>query len=286
MSERTPAPRVALVIGAGAIKCSAALGVYKVLQREGIEVDMVAATSGGTLTGSLIALGYDADTASEMTLRLWTRELTRRRNWKAIRQAALPRLFGFSERWGLVDDRLIVERLREAYGDRTFADTRIPLFVVATDFRNGQKVVLEEGLLVDAIRASIAIPFIFEPWPIGDRLFMDGAQSDPMPIDVAIRERADLILAIGFESPYQRRVGSIARFAFQVTTVMTNNLFQSNFAFQNLAHHNEVITVVPRFEERIGAFDTRKLPKIIEAGERAIEEHLPYLHQLITAAGG
>lgn len=275
--------RVALVIGAGAIKCSAALGVYTVLQREGIAVDMVAATSGGTLTGSLIALGYDADEASEMTLRLWTRELTRQRNRKALLQAALPKMFGFSERWGLIDDSLIMERLRKAYGDRTFADTEIPLFVVATDFRNGEKVVLEEGRLVDAVRASIAIPFIFEPWPIGDRLYMDGAQSDPMPVDVAIRERADVILALGFESPYQRRVSSIARFAFQVTTVMTNNLFRSNFAFQNLAHHNEVITVVPRFEERIGAFDTSKLPKIIEAGERAIEEHLPYLKRLLAA---
>jgi NTE family protein len=237
--------RVALVIGAGAIKCSAALGVYKVLQRAGIDLDMVAACSGGSLSGSLIALGYPADEAADVTARLWTREVTQRRNRRALLQAALPRLFGFDEEFGLVDDRMILERLTEAFGDRTFADTRIPYFVVATDFNTGEKVILDQGRLVDAVRASIAIPFIFKAWRVGGRLLIDGAQVDPMPVDVAMRERADVILALGFESPYQTRVDSIARYAFQVTTVMTNNLLQSNFAFQSLAHHDEVISLVP-----------------------------------------
>lgn len=281
-----PTRRVALVIGAGAIKCSAALGVFKVLQREGIEVGMVAACSGGTLAGTLIALGYEADEAAAMTARLWTREVTQRRNRRALLQAALPRLFGFDDDFGLVDDRLILERLGEAFGERTFADTRIPYFVVTTDFHNGEKVVLSQGRLVDAVRASIAIPFIFRPWRIDGRLLIDGAQSDPMPVDVAIRERADVILALGFESPYQSRVDSIARYAFQVTTVMTNNLLQSNFAFQSLAHHDEVISLVPQFSERIKAFDTGKMPLIVEAGERVMEDHLPYLEKLLAAPAG
>ena len=276
--------RVALVIGSGSIKCCAALGVYSTLQREGIGVDMVAATSGGTLAGTLIALGHDAESARETMLRLWTREITRKKNRRALLQAAMPRTFGFGEKWGLIDDRMILERIREALGDRTFADTEIPLFVVATDFRTGEKVVLEEGRLLDAVRASIAIPFIFEPWQIGDRLFIDGAQSDPMPIDVAIRERADVILALGFESPTQVKINTISRFAFQLTTVMTNNLLRSNFAFQNLAHHNEVITIVPEFESRIRAFDTSKLRSIIASGEKAMEDHLPYLKRLLAAA--
>ena len=160
----------------------------------------------------------------------------------------------------MLDDTLIMKRFRQAYGDRAFADARIPLYIVATDFRSGEKVVLSEGRLVDAIRASIAIPFIFEPWPVGDRLLIDGFMSDPLPVDVAIKEGAHVIIAVGFESPYQARMNSAARFAFQVTTIMSNNLLNANYAFHNLAHHTEIIPIIPEFNQRIKAFDTSKLP--------------------------
>ncbi|HVS02391.1 MAG TPA: patatin-like phospholipase family protein [Thermoanaerobaculia bacterium] len=277
-------PRVALVVGAGAIKCAAGLGVYRALEQAGIPVDLVVGCSGGSISAAQIALGWDAETACEKTTRMWTRELTKKRNKRAARQAAIPRLFGFDPAFGLIDDERILQRLREGFGDATFAACEIPLAILATDFRTGEKVILRQGSLVDAIRASIAIPFIFKPWPIGDRLLIDGALSDPMPVDVAIRERIDLILALGFDSPYQGRIDSIARFAFQVTTIMTNNLLQANFAFQNLAHHAEVIPVLPEFGERIKAFDTNKLPHIIECGQRAMEARLPYLESLRRAA--
>jgi NTE family protein len=95
--------------------------------------------------------------------------------------------------------------------------------------------------------------------------------SDPMPVGAAIREGGDVIVAVGFESPYQGRVSTILRYAFQLSSIMSNNLLRSNFAFHNLAHHAEVIPVIPEFEERIRLFDTEKLPEIIAAGERAGE---------------
>jgi len=254
-----------------------------VLEQAGIAVDLIAACSGGTLAGTLLALGVDSETAAETMRTLWTREITHFRNKKAMRQALVPALFGFDEStFGLVDDRLILERLRAAFGDKTFADTVVPYFVMATDFHSGEKVVLHEGALVDAVRASISIPFIFKPWRIGDRLLIDGAQSDPMPVDIAIRERADIILTLGFEGSYQRRVSSVSRFVFQVTTVMTNNLLKANFGFQNLAHHNEMIAILPEFEGYISAFDVSKLPQIIAAGRSAMEENLPYLRSLLA----
>lgn len=275
--------QVALVIGAGSIKCAAALGLQKVLIREGIHIDRVVGCSAGSLYAALIALGYAAQTAEQVTLGLWTQDLTQQRRYRALLRALLPRVFGFDERFGMLDDTLILKRFRQAYGDRAFADARIPLYIVATDFRTGEKVVLSEGRVVDAIRASIAIPFIFEPWQVGDRLLIDGFMSDPLPVDVAIKEGARVIIAVGFESPYQARVNSAARFAFQVTTIMSNNLLNANYAFHNLAHHAEIIPVIPTFNQRIKAFDTSKLPYIIEEGERAMEAQMPYLHRLMAA---
>jgi NTE family protein len=278
------APRVALVIGAGGIKCAAAIGVAKVLEDAGIGVDLLVGCSGGGMYAAMLALGLDAAACEERTRHLWTSEVTSRRDRKAMLRALMPKLFGFSSSWGMIDDSLITDRFRRLYGDRTFADVTTPLHIVAADFENGEKVVLSEGRIADAVRASIAIPFVFKPWKVGDRLLIDGSLADPMPVDVAIRESASVILAVGFDNPYQRRVNSPVRFAFQVTTVFTNNLLRANFAFHNLAASSELILLLPEFEGRVNAFDTARLPHIIERGARAMTEQLPYVKQILDAA--
>jgi NTE family protein len=160
---------------------------------------------------------------------------------------------------------------------------QIPLHLTATDFATGNMAVFSRGRVVDAIRASIAVPFLFSPWRIDGRLYLDGYMADPLPVGVAIKEGADIIVAMGFESPYQERVSSAGRFAFQVSAILSNNLLKSQFSFHGLAHHAEVIPILPEFKERIRLFDTRKIPYIIEEGERAAEAQLPYLLRLLDA---
>jgi NTE family protein len=275
-------PRVAVVIGSGSVKCAAALGLLKVLQREGIGIDLLVGCSGGSLYAALMGMGYDVAVAEEMTRTLWTKELTKKRDRMAFVRAFVPG-FKFRERFGLVDDRLILQRLRTAFGDRTIESATTRLFLTATDFHTGEQVVFRSGPVADAVRASIAIPYVFEPWQIGDRLLVDGFLSDPMPVGVAIKEGADIIVTMGFESPYQANVTSLLRFAFQLSSITSNNLLRAKFSFHNLAHHNEIIPIVPKFAERIGLFDTHKIPYVIEEGERATEEQLPYLRRLLAA---
>lgn len=277
--------RVAIVIGSGSVKCAAALGLQRVLKREGIGIDMVVGCSAGSIYATLIAANFDTETAVEMTKRMWTRELTGVKNRRALLQVMMPRLFGFSERFGMKKDVLIRRALYEAFGDATFESMATRLFIAATDFSNGGQVVLSRGRVVDAIRASLAIPFIFEPFEIDGRLLIDGFMSDPLPVGVAVKEGANVIIAMGFESPYQSAVTSPARFGFQLSSIMANNLLKANFAFHSMAHHGEVIPIVPRFQQRIRLFDTDKIPYIIEEGERAAEEQVPYLRRLLAAAG-
>jgi NTE family protein len=278
-----PNRRIALVIGAGSVKCAAALGLQKVLDREGIGVDLVVGCSGGSMYATFIALGINVQTAEEMTRRLWTSELTKRRHYPSLLRAMLPQIFPFRESFGLVDDRLILDRLQTAFGKRTFEEARIPLYLTATDFHTGEQVVFSSGKLVDAIRASIAIPYVFRPWPIDGRLFVDGFLTDPMPVGVAIKHGANVIVTLGFESPYQKRTTSILRFAFQLSSIMSNNLLRANYAFHNLAHHTEILPIIPQFRESIRLFDTHKIPYVIEEGERAAEQQLPYLRRLLEA---
>lgn len=274
--------RVAVVIGSGSVKCAAALGLFKVLQREAIPIDMVVGCSGGALYAACVAMGFDLPTAERKTRELWTQEITAKRNTRALLRAVLPRVFGFDERFGLVDDRMVLDRLRQGFGDARMEDAKIPLYLTATDFHSGEQAVFSKGPLVDAVRASIAIPYIFQPWKIGDRTYVDGFLSDPMPIGVAIKEGADVIITMGFESPYQTRISSVMRFAFQLSSITSNNLLKANYAFHNLAHHHEILPIIPQFQHKIHLFDTDKIPYVIEEGERAAEKQIPYLRQLLA----
>lgn len=276
--------QVALVIGSGSVKCAAAIGLLNVLHREGIELDMVVGCSGGSIYAAVMALGLEAKTITEMTSRLWTSEITKKRSLRSMLAVVLPSVFGFDEKWGMLDDALVMQRLEAAFGERTFADVKTPLYVAATDFMTGDQVVMSSGKLVDALRASIAMPYIFTPHKVDGKLLVDGYLSDPLPVGVAIKQGANVIVAMGFDSPYQSRINSLPRFSMQISSIMSNNLFKSNYAFHSMAHHSEVLAIVPEFKERIRLFDTEKIPYIIEEGERATEAQLPYLRRLLAEA--
>ena len=88
---------------------------------------------------------------------------------------------------------------------------------------------------------------------------------------------------MGFESPYPHKIRSAMRYAFQVNSIYTNNLLRANYAFHNLAHHAEIIPILPEFGREIRLFDTDQFPHVIECGERAMEQELGYLRQVLES---
>ena len=274
---------MAVVVGSGAVQCAAAIGLRRVLEREGVGVDVVVGCSGGSIYAALHALGVPVDEVEAMTRRLWDRSVMARPDRRAALRAVLPRALGFDGQFGLVHDGPLGAALGAAFGDRTFADATIPLRVVATDFETGGRVVLDRGAVFDAVRASTAVPFVWRPWRVDGRLLCDGCLSDPLPIDVAVDAGADVVLAMGFEAARPRRVSTPMRFAFQVMSVYTNNLFQASYARHCLGQDVEVVPVFPAFDRPVGLLGTRRLPYVIERGEAAAEAALPQLHGLLDA---
>lgn len=229
-----------------------------------------------------MSLGFSLDECIEYTQTLWNEKVTNEKNWRAMLSAVFPKMFKFGHDFGMISDRQMMKNLRQVFGDKTFADTKIPLTIMATDFYTGEQVPITSGSIVDAIRASIAIPFIWGAHQIGERVLIDGAASDPMPVDIAIKEGAEVILAMGFQSPLPSKVKSVSRYAFHVNGIMTNNLYQSNFAFHNAVHHAEIIPIFPDFERSIRLFDTDQIPYVIEQGEKATQEQIPYIQKLLN----
>lgn len=275
--------KIALVIGAGSVKCAAALGLWKVLEKENIHFDMIVGCSGGSLYAAAMAMGFSLQECIENTKKLWNRSITEQRNWRSLATVILPGLFRFNNQFSMMSDTPMLKSFKSVFGDKTFSDAKIPLYVVATDFETGESIAQHEGRLVDALRASVAIPYIWSAWPHNGRMLIDGAASNPLSVDVPIREGVDIILAMGFESPLPSRIKSVSRYAFYINSLMTNNLLHANFAFHNAVHHAEIISIFPEFERSIRLFDTDQIPYVIEQGEKAMLEQMDYLKRLLDS---
>lgn len=279
MSPQENQKRVALVIGSGGLKCAAALGLWQVFQREDIELSMVVGSSGGSIYAALIALGDEPQAAAKTTAEFWTSDLVA--GYTGNLRAALTGKTRFTERSGLIDEQRVYDRLGRVFGDRTFADSQLPLFVVSTDLYSGEPVIHTSGSILNAVVASIAIPLVFPPWQEGERLLVDGGVSNPLPVDVAIREGAELVVAMGFEIPTRARMRSYSAVTTHFNSLYMNNLLKATFAFANLAHHAEIIPILPEFERSVGTFSGDQIPHIIEAGVRATEKQMAYIRRLV-----
>ena len=270
-------PRFALVLGSGGVRISAALGLVEVLTQEGLAPDLVVGCSAGALFGALIAAGHPAADAIRLATTLWSAEVTRRRRWRAIPQMLWPRLARFGPDFALRDDRLVRQRLTQAFGNQRLQDLPTALRVSTTCADSGSAVVLQSGPLVAVLRAAVALPFMFSPQHIDGKRLMDGFISDPLPVSAAADAQA--VLALGFESPMPYRVDGPSRLLAQMTSAMTNNLVQARLA---AAQRPRLLTLMPTLQRRVGLFDTQAMPYLVEEGRRAARLALPAIEQMLA----
>jgi NTE family protein len=161
---------VSLALGGGGVKGHAHIGVLKVLDREGFEVQAMAGTSAGGLWGSFYAAGYSPDEIERRMRQIPMDALYRR---KPEDSQSMMGLAGLEE---------VLER---EFGDMNIQDLRLPFAVTAVDIDTAQLIVLNQGRLVDAILATIAVPGVFPPRMMGHRVLIDGGVLDPVPVSLA-----------------------------------------------------------------------------------------------------
>ncbi|MDF3822712.1 patatin-like phospholipase family protein [Leptospira sp. 96542] len=267
----SPVP-LALVLGSGGVRSVAALGIVEQLALEGIRPDLIVGCSSGALFGAQIACGMHGERALRLATSLWSAELTQQRRWRAYAQLLLPRLAGFGPDFALRDDRLIARRIQDAFGDTLLEQLPTPLRVAVTDAATGQPAILTRGRLVEALRASMAVPILFPAVSIDGRLLVDGVLSDPLPLAAATEAR--LTLTLGFHGSMPRRVDRLSRLVARTSTTLINNLMQARVEAMQ-ARGQRVINLALRLDRHVGLWETSAMPYLFEAGRRAVIERLP-----------
>ena len=176
---------VGLALSGGAARGIAHIGVLSVLLEAGIVPDLVAGTSAGALVGALLCRGWSPEQILRMARGLSLLQLGRFR----------------LRRPGLLDGARFEALFVSLVGDLTFADLSIPLAAVACDLLTGERLVLRAGPLAAAVRASCAIPGIFTPVEMGERLLVDGGLVDHIPISTAREMGADYVIGVDVHVP-------------------------------------------------------------------------------------
>ncbi|MGF7137047.1 NTE family protein [Paraburkholderia sp. EB58] len=181
MLRRRPHSRIGLVLGGGAARGWAHIGAIRALHDAGIKPDVVCGTSIGALIAAVYANG-DLD---------WLEEWVARLTWQTVVRLLDLRISG-----GLFGGRKVIQVFANRFNGREISELNMPFAAVATELDSGRETWLQDGSVVDAVRASIAIPGIFTPvWHNGVWL-VDGGLSNPVPVSVARGMRADCVIAV------------------------------------------------------------------------------------------
>jgi NTE family protein len=175
--------RTGLALSAGGAKGLTHIGVLRCFERAGLEFDSVAGTSMGGIVGGLMAVGHD----SRDLLRTFARLAS------DIRRTLLD--FGLPE-VSLLRGEKKRAAIREQAGERDIRDLPLPFWTVAADLVSGRELALGSGPLWEALDATTAIPGVFPPVVVGERVLIDGWVVNPLPVDVLRREGADIVVAV------------------------------------------------------------------------------------------
>ncbi|MCB0164121.1 MAG: patatin-like phospholipase family protein [Anaerolineae bacterium] len=262
---------VGLALSSGGSRGLAHIGVMKVLNEENIPIDMIAGTSAGALFGALYALGWSIERLIAFGDEL--KGATKISNWD----------FNFPPRTALVKGRIARNKLIAKWVDhKNFEDTHTPIYMVATDAYTGEEIVFDSGSLADAIRASLSIPVLAEPWYYQGRYHLDGGIVNPLPSSVLHKRGADIIIGSSVVQPMgQSYQGDTHKMPTMMQTI--SNVFSAMEA-EAIEKEYDYIDVLIQHQVSAGhALDFDQAARLIELGEQTARDMLPAIKAALAA---
>lgn len=257
---RLDRPVIGLALGSGGKRGFAHIGVLKALEAAGIKPDLIVGTSGGSMVGALYASGMSAGEIERIA--------------EGIESPLLGRVVIPGR--GLLSSEPIQAFVNRHVGNRRIEELAIPFAAVATDAQSGAEVVFNRGNTGMAVRASSSVPVVFQPVTIGGREYVDGVLVSPVPVDVARRMGADLVIAVNVAyTPQEAALRDPIDMLFQTMQIMVTTI-------NGLRLREADVVIEPDIAgmEKVTFADKRAL---IALGERAAQAAMPEIRRRLAA---
>ena len=249
-------PRVGLALGGGAARGFAHIGVIQVLEEAGVRPDLVVGTSAGSLVAALYATGRSGAELAQLALAMDEGAIT---DWS------------FPGR-GLIRGDALARFVREHTGGRTIEQMALPLGIVATDLDTGEPIVFQRGDTGLAVRASSAVPAVFQPVRIGNREYVDGGLVSPVPVRFARQMGAEFVIAVDISTPPDgAATGDVFRMLLQTFAIMGKSI--------NRFELREADVVLRPDLKGVGSAAFTERSRALAAGREAARSALPALRE-------
>ena len=253
-------PRIGLALGGGAARGFAHIGVIQVLEEAGIRPDLVVGTSAGSLVAAMYASGKSGVEMAALAQSMDEGSIT---DWS------------FPAR-GFIRGEALARYVREQTGGRTIEQMRLPLGIVATDLDSGSGILFQRGDTGAAVRASSAVPAVFQPVRIGNREYVDGGLVSPVPVRYARQMGAEMVIAIDISAaPDGNATGDVMKMLLQTFAIMGRSINQFEL--------READVVLRPLLVGVSSADFAARSKAIQAGREVATRLLPELKAKITS---
>ena len=252
-------PIIALVLGSGGARGYAHIGAIEILEKNNIHPDFIVGTSAGSIVGSLYASGKNTSELREIALNLKAND---------VRDVTL-------DKKGFFEGKKVEDFINKEVNNTPLQSLKIPMYVIATELKEGKKVVFNYGNTGQAVRASVAIPSMFIPTKIGDDEYVDGGLVSPVPVDVAKKLGADIVIAVDIlAQPVHTETSNIWGLFNQNINIMQKHLAQEELKGAD-------IVIQPDLREKVHIFDVSGREITMLAGQNATQKILPELRKII-----
>ena len=248
-------PVIGLVLGAGAARGFAHVGVIKALEAQGIRPDIVVGSSAGSVIATLLASGATGNDLNRLALNL---------DEATIADWGLP----FTGRFGgLIKGDALQNMVNREVQNRSIEQMRIPLGIVATDLQSGKGVLFRTGNTGLAVRASCSVPGVFQPAVIGGKEYVDGGLVAPVPVSYARQMGATIVIAVNISSePVHQDASGTLGVLQQTISIMQRSINQYELKSAD-------IVIQPQLKQ-MGSGDFKSRNAAILAGEAAAQEQM------------
>lgn len=269
--------QVGIALSSGNARGMAHIGVLKVLEEEGIPIDMIAATSAGAVFGALYAAGHPIGKVIEFAVNVQRQYnfLSGFRYWD----------FRIPPRSGLIKGDMVLNYFRHWLSNKTFDELSIPLYIVAADLLSGEEIVFDRGPVAEAVRASMSVIGILEPAYVAGRFLIDGGAINPVPTQLLADKGMNIILASNVipsledrlhrrEQKREGRVPNVLGIVMGAMEIMESEIIKSRMG--------PVDILIQPDSARYGTFEYDRVHELVRCGEEAARSQVPHIRQLLA----
>jgi len=257
--------RIGLALGGGAARGFAHIGVIKALEAQGIHPEIVTGTSAGSVVAALYATGMNGFELNKLALTM---------DEAAIADWALP--FG-TKFGGWLKGEALQNYVNRLVKNRPIESMKLPLGIVATNLKTGERILFRRGNTGQAVRASSSVPGVFQPVSIGGQDYVDGGLVEPVPVDSAREMGADFVIAVNISAdPSSQKNNGQSGVLLQTTAIMGNSINKMSLARAD-------VVIRPDLPD-MGGSDFASRNRAILAGEQATAAVLATLKDKLAQA--